>query len=187
MPIKDKTKTLIIMRNTPYSGFKAFLQDVFYKDKLGFLADKAYDLLKLIYKEPLPVKKWSEYISSVFKVERLTKDEEAVIDDLCFKHFGFHRENLDASKSKLRGKKPYQLLLAKHDRNDLKLTDREIIVIKKVNAWYSAVTSYYSIINKLKALGVIDKREGVYQKSSKFKKRFSQLIELVDGFENEFK
>ena len=187
MPIKDKTKSLIIIRNTPYSGFKAFLQDVFYKDKLGSLANKAYELLKLIYKAPVPVKSWSEQIKQVFNVKGLSKEEGLVLDDLCYRHLGFHRENLDASKSRLRGRKPYQLMLKKHEQGSIKLTESEEELLKRVNAWHGAVASYYSIINKLKAIGLIDKREGCYQKSEKLKKRLSQLIDLTSGFENESK
>lgn len=181
MPIKNKTMALIRLRKTPYSGLLSFLQDVFYRDVTGVLAEKALELLKMIYKEDVKASDWKKVIGSLFSVSESTSSDESMLDKVCFEYLGFHRMDVEASKHKLRGRKAYQELMEKNN----KLSDGELSVLKKVNEWNKAVTSYYSILNKLKALGFIEKKEGCYCKSQKFKNRFTQVIDLMSGFENE--
>ena len=185
MPIKNKTMALIRLRKTPYSGLLSFLQDVFYRDVTGVLADKALKLLKRIYKEDVKASDWRVIISELFNVSYSTSADESVLDEVCFNHLGFHRMDVEASKHKLRGRKVYQGLIEKDKAGVIKLSDRELSVLKKVNGWNKAVTSYYSVLNKLKALGFIEKKDKYYSKSQKFKNRFTQVIDLMSGFENE--
>ncbi len=187
MPIKNKTMALIRIRKTPYSGLKAFLQDVFYKDETGVLAEKALELLKIAYAEPFKSSDWKKLVSKLFNVSECTSTDERVLDEICLKHLGFHRMDINASKNKLRGKKAYQELMNKSKAGAIKLSEDELSVLKKVNEWNRAVASYYSILNKLKALGFIEKKEGYYCKSERFKNRFTQVIDLMHGFENELK
>lgn len=178
MSLKNKTMALIRLRKTPYSGLLSFLQDVFYKK--DELAEQALKLLRRVYEKEFKASDWNKLISELFSVEEPSKSDERVIDKAVKKHLGFHRENLRASKYKLRGKKAYKKLLEKDG-----VSDEVRVVLKKVSDWNSAVASYYSILNKLKALGLIEKSGGVYVKSEKFKRRFSQVLSLVEGFENE--
>jgi len=178
MPLKNKTMALIRLRKTPYSGLHSFFQDVFYKQDA--FASKALTFLKIIYKDNVKATDWKSSIKKLFDVNAPTIADERVIDEACFKYLGFHREDIKASKARLRGKKAYKNLL---ERNDLPSNMRK--VLKKVSQWNSAVTSYYSILNKLKALGFIEKNSGVYVKSDKFKRRFSQVLSMIEGFENE--
>jgi len=180
MPLKNKTMALIRLRKTPYSGLLSFFQDLFYKQE--DLSSKALELLGFIYENGFKASDWKEMIQQLFKVNQPTIADERVIDEACFKYLGFHREDLQASKAKLRGRKAYKKLL---DQSNV--ADDVKVVLKKVSNWNSAVTSYYSILNKLKALGFVEKNEGVYVKSDKFKRRFNQVLGLLEGFENEVK
>lgn len=178
MPLKNKTMALIRLRKTPYSGLLSFLQDVFYKK--DELAGSALKFLRRVYEGEVKASDWKKVIRELFGVEELSESDEQVIDQAVVKHLGFHRQNLKASKYRLRGKKVYKKLLEKDG-----VSEEVRVVLKKVTDWNSAVTSYYSILNKLKALGLIEKSEGFYVKSEKFKRRFSQVLSLVEGFENE--
>ncbi|HLE06635.1 MAG TPA: hypothetical protein VI790_04730, partial [Candidatus Nanoarchaeia archaeon] len=102
--------------------------------------------------------------------------------EACFKYLGFHRENITASKAKLRGKKAFKDLLSDPS---LEASYRDVLM--RASKWHSAVTSYYSILNKLKALGLIEKADGYYVRSDKFLNRLSQVNSLFEGFSNELK
>jgi hypothetical protein len=180
MPIKNKTMALIRVRRTPYSGLLSFFQDVFFKQE--GLALKALEILKIIYSHEVKAEDWNKLITRVFNVDLLSKDEELIIDEACIKYLGFHREDINFSKARLRGKKAYKELLI---RENIEPSIKEVLL--KYSKWNSAVTSYYSIINKLKALGLIDKTNGYYNKSEKFKNRLTQVTDLLNGFENETK
>jgi hypothetical protein len=178
MALTKKTMALIRLRKTPYSGLLSFLQDVFYKQEL--LADKALNLLKIIYQEGFDASDWKKIVKLLFSVKEPTQADDGVIDKACIDHLGFHRQNIRASKTKLRGKKVYKKLL-----DNEKVPDEVKVVLKRVSSWNSAVTSYYSILNKLKALGLVEKASGAYVKSEKFKRRLSQVLSLIEGFETE--
>ncbi len=180
MPLKNKTMALIRLRKIPYSGLLSFMQDVFYKDEV--MANHALRLLERVYKQSIQASEWRSVVSELFGVKESSSADESVIDDACINYLGFHREDVVASKAHLRGKKAYKQLL---DRPDVKPEVKS--VLKRVSAWNSAVTSYYSIINKLKALGLIEKIDNSYVKSNKLTNRFSQVIGLLEGFENETK
>ncbi|MFA5405904.1 MAG: hypothetical protein WC307_00905 [Candidatus Nanoarchaeia archaeon] len=180
MPLKNKTMALIRLRKIPYSGLLSFLQDVFYKDDV--MAGKALKLLEMVYKKSIPASDWKSVVSELFNVKPASSSDESVIDDACINYLGFHREDVILSKARLRGRKAYKQLLERSDvKPDVKL------ILKKVSDWNSAVTSYYSIINKMKALGLIEKTDNFYVKSNKLSNRFSQVIGLLEGFELEFK
>ena len=109
-------------------------------------------------------------------------DDETVIDEACVNYLGFHRENIRASKARLRGKKAYKNLA---ERDDVPQQIKDVLA--KVSEWNSAVTAYYSIINKFKALGLIEKSGGFYMMSDKFSRRLLQVTSLLEGFKNETK
>ena len=113
MPIKNKTMALIRLRKTPYSGLLSFLQDVFYRDVTGVLAEKALELLKIICKEDVKASDWRKMVGGLFNVSDSTSADESVLDKVCFNHLGFHRMDVEASKHKLRGRKAYQELMDK--------------------------------------------------------------------------
>ena len=180
MPLKNKTMALIRVRKTPYSGLPSFLQDVFYKQEL--LADKAFLLLKVIYSKKTLVTDWKLLVKELFGVDSPSTGDESVISEACFKYLGFHRENITASKAKLRGKKAFKDLLSDPS---LEASYRDVLM--RASKWHSAVTSYYSILNKLKALGLIEKADGYYVRSDKFLNRLSQVNSLFEGFSNELR
>ncbi len=180
MPLKNKTMALIRLRKTPYSGLLSFMQDVFFRNEKQ--AIKAMGLLKIIYEKKINTKDWRQIIKELFEVEEINHHDEQLIDEACIKYLGFHRENITASKTRLRGKKAYKELIERQD-----ISDELRKTLNKTTKWNSAVTMYYSIINKLKAIGLIEKTNSQYVKSDKFKRRFSQVITLIEGFENETK
>jgi hypothetical protein len=180
MPIKNKTMALIRLRKTPYSSLLSFLKDVFYKQE--DLADKALAFLGFIYQQEFKASDWSKMIEHLFEVKQPSSADDRVIDEACFKYLGFHRENINASKARLRGKKAYMKLLESPE-----VDDGVKSVLKRVSDWNGAVASYYSVINKLKALGLVEKNQGYYVSSDKFKRRFSQVLGLLEGFETEVK
>ncbi len=177
MVLKNKSMALIRIRKTPYSGLISFLQDIFFKDQK--LAKIAYNLLKEIYSKGILSKDWRVIIKKYFEVSPPTSDDELKLDEACEKYLGFKRQNLIASKQKLRGKKAYKLLLEKDIDEDIRHA------LEKISKWNSAVASYYSILNKLKAIGLIEKSNGMYIKSDRFKKRLSQISDILVGFEEE--
>lgn len=190
MPLKNKTMSLIRIRSgSHYSGFASFLQDIFYRDITGNLASKALELLKIVYssEDGVPATLWKEQVSKLFSVELVKEEDENSIKAIVEKYLGFSKQDLLASKARLRGKKPYQALLEKHKSGGIILSLDEEKVLNKVSKWYSSVTSYYSILNKLKALGILEKRNNSYRKSERFKRRLQQVIDLANGFEDELK
>lgn len=164
MPIKDKNMSIIRLRYSPHHSLASLFEDIFYRDKKGALASAAFAIYKKIIHEPgLRSSEWQNHISSVFKVDPLDANEALVLKEICKKH------NLAENNPKgLRGKKPYQVLVEKHSNGKIKLDEKELALLRKASKWHSAVSSYYSIINKLKAIGLIEKKEGNYVQSSKF-------------------
>ncbi len=180
MPLKNKTMALIRLRKTPYSGLLSFLQDVFFRQEN--LAEKAIVLLGKIYSGGYDAKSWKSVVSELFNVTPPSGKDEEVIDEACVEYLGFHRENIRASKARLRGKKAYKEMM---EREDIPKEIRE--VLGKVSEWNSAVTAYYSIINKFKALGLIEKSGSSYVMSDKFSRRLLQVASMLEGFKNETK
>lgn len=180
MPLKNKSMALVRIRRTPYSGLLSFLQDVFFKQES--LAEKAISLLRIIYNGDIKTAEWRRLVKELFIVEELTSSDERVIDDACIKYLGLNRMDVTASKAKLRGRKAYKDLLGNGGLdNELRK------VLERASRWNGAVASYYSVINKLKALGFIEKESGYYVKSDKFVNRLQQVVSFLEGFENEVK
>jgi hypothetical protein len=165
MPIKDKTMSIIRFRPNSQSSLQALFEDIFYRDKSGNLVNSALLLYDRIRKEGLRASEWQKHISEVFKVLPTQAEETSVIESLSKKHLG----------QKLRGKKPYQTLLEMGQNGQLRLSEKEVSVLGRVSGWHSAVSTYYSIINKLKAIGMIDKKDGQYISSERFLDRLRSI------------
>jgi len=160
MPIKDKSMSIIRIKPSSQHSLSSFFQDIFYRDKSGSLAGSALRIYNKIRQEPgIRSSEWQEHISTVFKVTPVDFAEVAVLKEICKKH---------GLTERLRGKKPYQVLIEKHSNGKIKIDEKELALLQRVSKWHSAVSSYYSIINKLKAIGMIEKKEGNYIASNRF-------------------
>jgi len=179
MPIKDKNKTLIKFRSNNYEILNDFLKDVFYKDEN--LSAPAYELMRLIYDRKdlgLSAANWKSYIETVFNTKQVSAEDSAVLDGILNKH------NVLNSK---RGSKPYEHLLDLHSKGRLNLNDAEKQVLEKALKWNACVSSYYSILNKLKAIGLVEKKQGHYHKSKLIFDRFTQIKSFIEKFETDIR
>lgn len=167
MPIKDKTMSIIRLRPCAEHSLASVFGDIFYRDKSSLLANSALYIYNKLKKTPEGLKpsEWEKHVSEIFKVNYIENIDFPLLKDLCQKHSQFLKSD---SKTGLRGKKPYKILLKKFLKNEIKLSEQEEALLKRVSKWNSAVSSYYSIINKLKAIGIIEKKQGCYILSNKF-------------------
>ncbi len=174
MPLKNKSMALIRIRRTPYSSLESFMKDLFYKNEE--LSSKAMKLLTLIYSDGLKSSDWKLIIRELFNVSEPTKSDELIISEALSKK-GVYKEEV---KSRIKLRLLHNELLNSGD-------EEVINAVKRINEWNSAVTAYYSIINKLRAVGLIEKQEGVYKKSTKFNNRLNQILSMLEGFNNELR
>ncbi|MDD5181892.1 MAG: hypothetical protein PHC66_01825 [Candidatus Nanoarchaeia archaeon] len=179
MPIKDKNKTLIKFRSSNYEILNDFLKDVFYKDEN--LSAPAYELMRLIYDRKelgLSAANWKSYIETIFNTKQVSAEDSALLDGIILKH------NITDTK---RGSKPYENLLGMHSKGRLSLSEAEKQVLEKALKWNSCVSSYYSILNKLKAIGLVEKKQGRYHKSRSIFDRFTQIRSFIEKFETDIR
>jgi len=172
MTIKEKDASLVRIGGNNNS-LEDFLRDIFYKDKNGRLVKAALIFLYKISESGslgLRAKNWHFYIMDMFNVEPLEKEEEELIRSL----FERYKEHLNR-------KKPAQKLLSLFNNKKIELSDYELEVLKKFSVWNSSISSYYSVVNKLKAIGLIEKREGNYYLSEKLKNKMKKIIALLDS------
>lgn len=175
MPIKDKNKTLIKFRSNNYGAIHDFLKDVFYKDEN--LSKPAYELLRLIYDRKdlgLSAANWKSYIETIFNTKQVSAEDSIVLDKALNNH------SITNTK---RGSKPYENLLDLHGKGRLNLDETEKQVLEKALKWNTCVSSYYSILNKLKAIGLVEKKHGHYHKSTAIFDRFTQIKSFIEKFE----
>jgi hypothetical protein len=176
MPLKDKSMSIIRIRPLNSYSLQSLFEDIFYRDKTGNLVNSAILLYEKIRKDPakgLRSSEWQNHVSDIFKIESIQFDENNALKELSQKYESILKAG--ESKRGLRGKKPYQALLDKHSKGDIKLNEKEHSLLQRVSNWYSAVSSYYSILNKLKAIGMIEKKEGNYVISKKFVSSLSSI------------
>ncbi len=174
MPLKNKSMALIRIRRTPYSSLESFMKDLFYKNEE--LSGKAIKLLTMIYLKELKSSDWKSIITELFNVNEPTSNDELIVSEALSKK-GIYKEEV---KSRIKLRLLHNELLNSSD-------ERVVNAVKRINEWNSAVTSYYSIINKLRAVGLIEKQEGVYKKSSKFSNRLNQILSMLEGFNDELR
>ncbi|MCD6547051.1 MAG: hypothetical protein J7K22_00695 [Nanoarchaeota archaeon] len=148
---------LIDLNERVYKDLYDFFSDVFYKNKS--LAGYAVKLYDKISNEKFYTKNWKSYVCQIFNAYPITEDEEKILNELCKRYF---------KDNQLKGKKPFLKLLSNYKNGELHLTDDEVFLIKKAIMWNAAVSGYYSIINKLKSLGIIKRKGPMYVKSNKF-------------------
>jgi hypothetical protein len=173
LPLKSKGRCLIKLRREGYNNIKEFLEDVFYRD--SNLAKYSYELLRMIYDRKelgLQAKNWKEHIADVFDVRPLTEEESAELKKL-YAH----------TKSPANIKKPYLTLLRRSQRGEIELHGPEQELLKKAIAWNSFVSTYYSILNKFVAIGLVDKKEGKYVKSNTLLNQFKSIEKTITDFE----
>jgi hypothetical protein len=173
LPLKSKGRCLIKLRREGYNNIKEFLEDVFYRD--SNLAKYSYELLRLIYDRKslgLQAKNWKEHIADVFDAKPLTEEEEATLKALHAR-----------TRSKADIRKPYLTLLRRSQRGEIELSGPEQELLKKAIAWNSFVSSYYSILNKFVAIGLVDKKEGKYHKSNSLLNQFKNIEKTIADFE----
>jgi hypothetical protein len=178
MPIKDKSMSVIRVRPSSEQNLLSLFEDIFYRDKSGLLSGSALKLYNKICKENgIRSSEWQNHISEVFSVKPILAAESDNLKEICDKHSGIlkHKE----SKSGLRGKKPYQVLMEKHMKGEIKLGEAETNLLGRVSKWFSAVSSYYSIINKLKAIGMIEKKESNYILSNRFTEKLKSIEKIL--------
>lgn len=179
MPIKDKNKTLIKFRSNNYEVLNDFLKDVFYKDEN--LSAPAYELMRLIYDRKdlgLSAANWKSYIETIFNTKHISAEDSVLLDGIILKH------NITNTK---RGSKPYENLLDLHSKGRLSLNETEKQVLEKALKWNACVSSYYSILNKLKAIGLVEKKQGHYHKSKLIFDRFTQIKSFIEKFETDIR
>jgi hypothetical protein len=179
MPIKEKDKGLIRLRNTQYESLQQFLEDVFYRDKNKSLTKAANQLLMKIYERGefgLRSKNWKGHISEIFECLAPTTEDEDALLVLAKKQLG--------EKKVKRGEKAYQLMLKEANEGKIKLTDEEKKLLEKICGWNACISSYYSIVNKLRAIGLIEKKKGHYFKSRKFFEQRDQINTMINQFES---
>ena len=186
--MKYKDKGLIRLSKEDYLSLSALLEDIFYRDKVKRLAPAALTFLEKVHKnDGLSSRDWQFHVADLFKCKPIEPGDEKALDILCQKYLNLNRADKIASKSSLRGKKPYQALLERHKRGELQLSQAEIGLLEKINTWHSAISSYYSMINKLRAMGFIEKKKSLYIKSSKFQEKLKQMDLLLGAFEEKIK
>ena len=57
-------------------------------------------------------------------------------------------------------------------------------MLERAFEWNSAISAYYSVIRKLKGVGLIEKKRGYFIKSDKFLGTLKSLKKLFDNFED---
>ena len=160
--------------NTPYETLAEFFENLFYKNHK--LAKIALGFFEMVGSKTngIMASSWRSNISKLFKCYPLNEDDEKALKSVLEK-------NLDLLKS--RGGKNYKTILEKYKNNKIKLDDSEIDVLERAVEWNSAVSGYYSIIKKLRGVGLIEKRKGFFIKSNKFLQTLDRLKGLLDTAE----
>lgn len=177
MPIKDKEKCLIKVRNLPYKDIREFLEDIFYKDEDKNLSKYAYEVLRLIYdrkESGMQAKNWKEHIKNIFGCATITEEETVELKKIYDR---FHKV------ASSRGKKPYLAIIKLAKEGKAQISEAEHVLLSKAIKWNSSVSTYYSIINKLVAVGLVEKREGKYFRSPKLLEQFKHIEKLISDFE----
>lgn len=175
MPIKEKEKSMIKLGNQKYEDIKEFLADVFYRDKN--LTDPAFEIMRLIYDRKelgMEVKNWKEHISNTFNIEHLNEEESEQLKKVYQRFY---------TSVSAKGAKPYQTLLKRAEKGEISLSSAEKEIIEKSVKWNASVSTYYSVLNKLAAIGLIEKKEGRYYKSRKILDQFKSIEKAISDFE----
>ena len=163
------------INSKPYMRLDAFFEDLFYKNpKLGKIALR---FVNIIYSEASGVMadSWRSNISRLFKCYPLDENEEKMLKNILNTYFNI---------IKSRGSKNYKILLEKDRNNEIELGDAERTILKRAFEWNSAVSGYYSILKKLKGIGLIKKSKGYFIRSNEFLNVLNNLKELFNSFED---
>jgi transcriptional regulator CtsR len=177
MPIKEKEKCLIKISNKPYKDIREFLEDIFYKDDGKNLSKQAYEIMRMIYdrkESGLQAKNWKEHIKNVFGCAPVAEEESSELKKIYGR---FHK--VESS----RGKKPYLAIIKQVEEGKAQLPEAEKELLKKAIKWNSSVSTYYSVLKKLVATGLVEKREGKYFRSSKLLEQFKHIEKIISDFE----
>lgn len=155
----------LIKMKKEYSSFDDFLKDVFFKKPE--LSKIAIAFLQKVYSSfnGVPAEEWPRQITEFFGIYQPRDEELQKLRQLYKQHF-----------NKEPGVKPYQQLLKLKE----KLNAEDVEIIEKVAKWNSSVSSYYSMLNKLKALGLVERKKGKYTKSDSFGNNMSGLSKMFD-------
>ena len=60
------------------------------------------------------------------------------------------------------------------------VSEDELETVKKYFEWNSCVSGYYSVVNKLKVLGIIEKKSGNYFLSKVFSAKLASIKSLIE-------
>ena len=125
----------------------------------------------------IPSKRWQAYVSEIFEVDLIYEDDEKVFSFLKEKY-----PNLDSG----RGSKFYVNLLKLANDDKISLSKGEINALKKAVEWNSAVSGYYSIVNKLKEIGLIKKENGMLKRDESFFNNLTNLKKFLSEEEKDY-
>ncbi len=155
----------ILIRFRDYDGIEDFLRAVFYRN--NDLVVPALKFLKKVYSgEMMYTRRWRAYISELFGVFPLDEDDETVLRAIISRY----------TPPTGRGKKPFLHVL---NSSKNQLTEDEKDVLKRAIEWNSITSKYYSIIKKLESVGLMEKKNGRYIKSSKLNDRAEKITKLM--------
>ncbi len=174
-----KDKVLIKLSHNSYSSLIDFLEGVFYRDKN--LAKVALKFLEKIYRTEYGIssKQWRSHISELFNCYPIDEEDEAMLNKIYEKYKNF--------VEKERGKKPYYLLLKKDKNGEIELLEDEKIILEKAAKWNASISSYYSILRKLKCIGLIEKKKGYLIKSKKIFEILKGIKECINSLNSKEK
>lgn len=166
---------LVKIENKPYEDLNALVKSIFYKDEK--LAEIAIKILKKIYRSEFGIRsgRWISNISEFFGVYPIDESEKEIIEKINNSYLG-------QTKHK-RGVKQYASLIGRAKKGEITLSDEERDVLEKNVKWNSSISSYYTIIKKLKNIGLIEKKKGYLVKSKKFSNALESIKEILKELE----
>ena len=168
----SRNEGLVSLKKENYENLKDFLSSVFYRDDSAQLSKAAFMLVHKINScgnFGLRASDWKIHVMDSFNVEQPEQGDKEIVDNMLAKY----------DLKRARGSKPIKALLSKHKKGKLKLPKDELEVLENYLVWNSAISGYYSIIKKLKAIGFIERKEGNYFLSSKLSDRLSQIKKII--------
>jgi len=168
-------KVTLKMDNESYKTLDNFFEDLFYKNPK--LVKAALKFIDMVYSKTngIMASSWRSNISKLFNCYPLERNEKNMLKDVLKKYSGILPS---------RGSKIYKILLEKNKNDKIKLNDSERVVLERAFEWNSAISAYYSVIRKLKGVGLIEKKRGYFIKSDKFLGTLKSLKKLFDNFED---
>ncbi len=159
----------VLLKFKNYENLHEFLECLFYKNKE--LSEPALKFLEKLDREKIMfTKKWKRYIIEIFGCYPLKENERKDLEDI------YNEYHLNLEKG--RGKKLNLKILEKSEKNEINILPEQKLLLEKSIRWNSSVSGYYSILKKLKKVGLIEKKEGEIKKSKNILKTLNKISEI---------